>query len=309
MALELTLSIVLVNYNQRDYTAQCLDSLCQAAPALDYEIILVDNASRDGSIDWLEEHYPEATIIRSPVNRGIAGGNNLGIRASHGRYVLLLNNDTLVLPGMLERAVAYLDEHPDVGGVGGNLLNPDGSFQSGYVGFHTLGEEFLIATKLGQLFRPYYPSHPPDDRAREVDWMSTAFMAFRREALEQVGLVDEDFFIYSDETDLQYRLHQAGWKIVYLPDLQTIHFGGKSLTPWRRRHLVYRGKLLFFQKHYAPWRTLLLRLLYAAISAAKLPLWGLAWLIPPWRRRARNELDSNLKILRMSLSPGIPAAQ
>lgn len=304
---EHTLSIVLVNYNQRDYTAQCLDSIHQIAPALDYEIILVDNASHDGSADELEARYPEVRLVRSPENRGIAGGNNLGIRAARGTYILLLNNDTLVHPGTLERAIAYLDDHPDVAGVGGNLLNADGSFQSGYVDFHTLGQEALIATKLGQLFRPYYPSHPPCDQVREVDWMSTAFMAFRRDALEQVGLVDEEYFIYSDETDLQYRLHQAGWKIVYLPDLQTIHFGGRSLNPWRRRHLVYRGKLLFFHKHYAPWRTLVLRLLYVAVSGAKLPIWALAWLVPPWRQRARNELDSNLKILRMSLSPGIPA--
>ena len=309
MGPEPALSIVIVNYNSGDYTAQCLDSIRTVAPALRYDIVLVDNASPDGSADWLAEHYPEVQLIRSPENRGIAGGNNLGIRASHGRYVLLLNNDTLVLPGMLERAAAYLDEHPDVGGVGGNLLNADGSFQSAYVSFHTLRQELLIATKLGQLFCSYYPSHPPTNQVREVAWMSTAFMAFRREALEQVGLVDEAFFIYSDETDLQYRLHQAGWKILYLPDLRTVHFGGKSLNPWRRRHLVYRGKLLFFQKHYAPWRTLLLRLLYVAISGAKLPIWGLAWLLPPWRQRARNELASNVKILRMSLSPGIPAVQ
>ncbi len=299
------LSIVIVNYNQRDYTAQCLDSIRQAAPGLDDEIILVDNASPENDAAWLQEHYPEVTVIRSLENRGIAGGNNLGIRHAHGKYVLLLNNDTLVLPGMLERAVAYLEEHPDVAGVGGNLLNPDGSFQSGYVDFPSLRQEFLIVTKLGILIRPYYPSHPPADEVREVDWMSTAFMAFRREALEQVGLVDEEYFIYSDETDLQYRLKQAGWKIVYLPDLRTIHFGGKSLTPWRRRHLVYRGKLLFFQKHYGRWRTFLLRLLFAGVSATKLLFWGLVWLLPPLRTRAGKELWSNGQILRSSCTPRI----
>lgn len=302
--MEGVLSIILVNYNQRDYTAQCLNSLRKVAPALDYEIILVDNASHDGSIDWLEEQYPEAAVIRSPENRGIAGGNNLGIRAAQGRYVLLLNNDTLVLPGMLERATAYLDNHPKVGGVGGRLLNPDGTFQSGHVNFPSLWQEFLIASKLGPLFRPHYPSNPPGIEECEVDWMSTAFMAFRRDALEQVGLVDEEYFIYSDETDLQYRLKQAGWQIVYLPDLQTIHFGGKSLNPWRRRHLVYRGKLLFFQKHYEAWRTLLLRLLFATVSVAKLALWGLAW--PFSRIRAGRELESNLRILKLALAPRVP---
>lgn len=297
------LSIVIVNYNQGDYTAQCLDSLRAAAPGIPYEIILVDNASSDGSPDRLAERYPEVRLIRSPENRGIAGGNNLGIRAARGRYILLLNNDTLVLPGMLERAVSYLEEHPDVAGVGGNLLNPDGSFQAGYVEFPSLWQEFLIVSKIGLLLRPGYPSHRPAESEREVDWMSTAFMVFRREALEEVGLVDEEYFIYSDETDLQYRLKQAGWKIVYLPDLKTIHFGGKSLDPWRRRHLVYRGKVLFFQKHYGRWRTLLLRLLFAGASAAKLVFWALAWLTPFLRIRAGRELGSNWQIFRLSCTP------
>jgi GT2 family glycosyltransferase len=303
------LSIVLVNFNQRDFTAQCLDSLRAAAPALDYEIILVDNASSDGSPEWLAERYPEARVIRSPRNGGIAGGNNLGIRASRGRYVLLLNNDTLVQPGSPEQAVSYLEAHPDVAGVGGNLLNADGSFQSGYLDFHSLRGVFLIVTKLGRLLRPYYPSHPPAGAVREVDWMSTAFMAFRHEALEQVGLMDEQFFIYSDETDLQYRLRQAGWKIVYLPALQTIHFGGGSLTPWRRRHLFYRGTLIFFRKHLGLWRTLALRLLLVSSSAVKALFWGAAWLSPRHRDRAECELGSNVRILALSLAVKIPPPQ
>jgi len=299
------LSIVIVHYSGREYTARCLASLRQVAPALNFEVILVDNASPEQDAGWFQEHYPEVRLIRSPENRGIAGGNNLGIRNARGRYILLLNNDTLVLPGTIERAVAYLEGHPGVAGVGGNLLNPDGSFQAGYVDFPSLWQEFLIVSKIGLLLRSCYPSHRPAESEREVDWMSTAFMVFRREALEEVGLVDEEYFIYSDETDLQYRLKRAGWKIVYLPDLKTVHFGGKSLDPWRRRHLVYRGKLLFFQKHYGRWRTLLLRLLFAGVSAAKLAFWALVWPIPPWRTRAGRELRSNWKVLRLSCEPRV----
>jgi GT2 family glycosyltransferase len=302
---EIALSVVIVNYNSGEYTSQCLDSIREAQPDVSHEIIVVDNASQDDSADWLEERYPEVELVRSPTNRGIAGGNNLGIHASTGRHVLLLNNDTLVYPGMLERAVSFLEENPAVAGVGGNLLNADGSFQSSHVDFPSLRQNLLIVTKLGFLARRCYPSHHPGDEVREVDWMSTAFMAFRREALESVGLVDEEFFIYSDETDLQYRLHKAGWKIVYLPELRTVHFGGKSLTPWRRRHLFYRGLLLFFQKHYGRGRTLLLRLLFAAVSGAKLVLWGLIWLLPWLRKRALRELRSNRKILSQSFSPNI----
>jgi N-acetylglucosaminyl-diphospho-decaprenol L-rhamnosyltransferase len=302
---QVDLSIVIVNYNTANYTAQCLDSIAQHAPNCGYEIVVVDNASTDDSADRLEANYPQVKLVRSRENRGIAGGNNMGIRAGSGRYVLLLNNDTLVLPGTLNRVVTFLDEHPEAGGVGGQLLNEDGSFQAGAVDFHSLWQDFLIITKIGQHFRPYYPSYPPGSKVRQVDWLSTAFMLFRRDALEGVGLVDEAYFIYSDETDLQYRLHQAGWKIYYLPDVQTIHFGGKSLNPWRRRKMFYRGMLLFFHKHYARWQEVVLRLMLVGISALKLPIWAATYLLPRWRERSRHELNSNLDILRMCLQPGV----
>ncbi len=302
---QVDLTIVIVNYNTPDYTAQCLDSIAEHPPHCSYEIVVVDNASTDGSPDWLAAHYPHIKLVHSPENRGIAGGNNLGIRAGSGRYVLLLNNDTLVLPGALDRVVTFLNEHPEAGGVGGQLLNPDGSFQSGFVSFPSLWEELLIVTKVGQLFRPYYPSHPPGAEMCEVDWISTAFMLFRRKALEAIELVDETFFIYCDETDLQYRLHQAGWKLYYLPDVQTIHFGGKSLNPWRRRKMVYRGYLLFYRKHYPRWQETVLRMMFASVSALKLPLWAITYLWPGWRERSRSELRSNWDILQMCLAPGV----
>lgn len=295
-------SIVLVNYNQLAYTAQCLESLFAAPPQVSFEVVLVDNASHDGSAEELERRFPQVKLVRSPVNRGIAGGNNLGIRAGNSRYVLLLNNDTLVTPGSIDRAAAYLDEHPEVAGVGGDLLNPDRSFQSGYARFHTLGSVFLDITRLGHLIRPEYPSFPPSNEIREVEWMSTAFMLFRRQALEEVGLVDEEYFIYSDETDLEYRLYKNGWKIVYLPELQTIHFGGKSLTPWRRRWLMYRGTMIFFRKHHSRLALGCLRGMFVLASGLKLPVWALLSCIPSFRQRAREELKSHFAILRMALT-------
>ncbi|MBI5877785.1 MAG: glycosyltransferase family 2 protein [Chloroflexi bacterium] len=299
------LSIVIVNFNTPAYTAQCLDSLRANAPNVDTEIIVVDNASTDDSVARLTAGYPEITMIRSETNRGIAGGNNLGIRATSGKYVLLLNNDTLVLPNSIDRVVQFLDAHPQAGGVGGQLLNPDGSFQSSHYPFASFGIVLLLTTKLGQLIRPEYPSFGPNGPERAVDWLSTAFMLFRRDALDQVGLVDEGFFIYSDESDLQYRLHKHGWQICYDPDVKTIHFGGRSLTPWKRRRLVYRGYMLYFHKHLGVFQTLLLRLFFAVVSAAKLLFWALVSIAPRTRVRAAAELRSNLDILRMSLAPGI----
>ncbi len=302
------LSIVMVNFNQAHYTAQCLNSIQKAPPRVSYEIILVDNASSDGSPDELEAHYSYVKMVRSPKNGGIAGGNNLGIKAAQGKFVLLLNNDTVVMPGSIDQTITFLKAHPDAAGVGGNLLNEDGSFQSGYLNFHTLGSVFLSQTKLGQLFQPYYPSHPRGKSLKVVDWISTAFMLFRRDALEMVGLVDKEYFIYSDETDLQYRLRQAGWKIYYLPEIETIHFGGKALNPWRRRRLVYRGFLLFFHQHYGVLQTIILRFMFIGLCLLKLPYWFLASLFPQFRERADHEVHSNLDIFRMCLKPEIEVA-
>jgi GT2 family glycosyltransferase len=302
------ISIVIVNYNTPQFTDQCFNSIYQNPPKASYEIVLVDNASSDGSADWLEEQHRKVKIIRSDKNRGIAGGNNLGIRAASGKYILLLNNDTLVKPGAIDRSIEFLEAHPEAGGVGGNLLNEDGSFQSGYAGFHTLGQVFLILTKIGGLLRPCYPSYPRANTLKEVDWMSTAFMTFRKEALEEVGLVDEEYFIYSDETDLQYRLKQKGWKIFYLPELETIHFGGKSVSPWKRRRLVYRGYLLFFHKHRSFLEIILLRLMFIGVCAIKLLFWWVSALIPQFKERAKHEVRSNMDILNMSLKPGVEAA-
>lgn len=302
------LSIVIVNFNTPDYTAQCLDSLRRNPARASCEIIVVDNASTDDGVERLTKSYPEIRLVRSDTNRGIAGGNNLGIRAGTGKYVLLLNNDTLVLRGTLDRVIQFLDAHPEAGGVGGQLLNPDGSFQSGFFPFPTLWIVFLIVTKIGSLISSFYPSYGPAEALKEVDWLSTAFMLFRRDALDQVGLVDEDYFIYSDESDLQFRLKKAGWHIYYLPDVKTVHFGGKSLTPWKRRRLVYRGYLLYFQNHKGAWQTLCLRGLFAAISLGKFVFWSVIRVAPTGRERAGYEAQSNLDIVRMSLRLGVEPA-
>ncbi len=299
------LSIVIVNFNTKDYTIQSIESIHKDPPSVAYEIILVDNASSDGSAGILAAKFPGIAIIQSEENVGIAGGNNLGIKAASGRFILLLNNDTIVIPGSIDQTVEFLESHPEAGGVGGNLVNPDGSFQSGYYNFPNLGRLFLITTKIGQLMHDYYPSNPRADSIIEVDWMSTAFMTFRREALFGIGLVDEQYFIYSDESDLQLRMRKAGWKIYYLPDLETIHFGGRSLNPWRRRRLVYRGYLLFFTRHRGAFQAMLVRMMFTIICLLKLPFWIFNYLLPARRNLAGEEVRSNWSIIRMCLNPGI----
>jgi len=298
-AVEPDMSIVLVCWNNKDYLAPCLDSLYQGGLRSSFDVVVVDNGSTDGSQAMLQEQYPEVVIIQNDHNVGLGRASNQGIEATHGRHVLLLNNDTLVNGPSLDAMVAFLDEHPDTGAVGGRLLNLDGSFQAGFADFPTLNEEFLIATRLGELLRPGYPSHADDDQIREVGWMSSACLMARRSALDKVGWLDEEYFIYGDEADMQYRLQKAGWKVYYLPQANTIHFGGRSMNRWSRRKMVNRGKMLFFQKNYGPYRTMALRAMLAGLSLAKLVVWGVAFVRPAWRERSQKELRSNIDVVRI----------
>ena len=293
------MAIVLVCWNNRALLDACLQSLYDGQLHSSFVVTVADNGSTDGSQAMLAEKYPEVILIENGHNVGLGKASNQGIEATQSRYVLLLNNDTLVDGNSLDRLVAYLDENPEVGAAGGRLLNPDGSFQAGYAPFSTLAEEFLIATHLGELIWPGYPSHGDSSQIQEGGWMSSACLLLRRQALAEIGLLDESYFIYGDEADLQYRLQKAGWKICYLPEVNTIHFGGRSMNRWGRRKMVYRGKMLFYRKNYGPVRTALLRLLFGGLSLLKLVGWALLYLLPGQRERARKELRSNMEVIQL----------
>lgn len=295
------MSIVLVCWNNLDYLEPCLESLYSSELGCNYDVVVVDQGSTDGSQAMLRSKYPDIRIIQNDKNVGLARACNQGVEETQGRYVLLLNNDTLVNSSLGE-LVRFLDENPRAGAVGGRLLNPDGSFQAGYANFSTLLEEFLIATHLGELVREGYPSHEDSKDIRHVGWISSACLLVRREALDQVGLLAEDFFIYGDEADLQYRLNRANWPVFYLPTVETIHYGGRSMNRWKRRRMVYRGKMLFYRKNYGEFQTSLLRLLFGSLSMAKMLPWTIAQFIPPWRGRARKEIDSNVEVIRLCLN-------
>ncbi len=292
-------SIVLVCWNNLDYLDPCLKSLYDGNLEHTFDVIVVDNGSTDGSQAMLREKYPDVMIIQNDHNVGLAKACNQGIQNSTGKTILLLNNDTLVDGASLDKIVEYMLSTPDAGGAGGKLLNPDLSFQAGYANFSTLQEEFFIATGLGDLIWDGYPSHIDDGEIRVVDWLSSACLLLRRNTLDQVGLLDEEYFIYGDEADLQYRMKDAGWKVYYLPESTTIHYGGRSMNRWRRRRMVYRGKMLFYKKNYGILKLTLLRLMLAFLSAAKLAVWGIAYILPGKRERARQELGSNIEVIQL----------
>jgi GT2 family glycosyltransferase len=296
------MSIVLVCWNNKAYLDPCLQSLYEGNLKSSFDVVVVDNGSKDGSQQMLAEKYPQVKLIQNQGNVGLGRASNQGIEATSGRYVLLLNNDTLVTGPALDILVEFLDTHPGAGAAGGKLLNPDGSFQSGYAPFSTLTEEFLIATHIGELLWPGYPLHGDANEIKSTGWLCSACLLVRRSALDQVGLLDESYFIYGDETDLQYRLNQAGWKVYFLPASSIIHFGGRSMDRWKRRKMVYRGKMLFYQKNYGYLKTLLLRLVLGLMSLLKLIAWSVGFLLPGRNELAKKELRSNLDVMALCLN-------
>ena len=296
------MSIVLVCWNNKAYLDPCLKSLYEGGVKSSFDVVVVDNGSTDGSQQMLAEKYPQVMLIQNEGNVGLGKASNQGIEATKGRHVLLLNNDTLVNGPALDVLVEYLDAHPEAGATAGKLLNPDGSFQSGFAPFSTLLEEFLIVTHIGELLWPGYPSHGDSNEIKETGWMSSACLLVRRAALDKIGLLDESYFIYGDEADLQYRLNRAGWKVVFLPNSSIIHFGGRSMDRWKRRKMVYRGKMMFYKKNYGLLSTFLLRVMFFVMSLLKLLVWCVGFLIPTKNDQAKKELRSNLDVMGLCLN-------
>jgi GT2 family glycosyltransferase len=295
------LSVVLVCWNNKEYLEGCLDSIYSAGLHSAFEILVVDNGSTDGSQSMLKERYPDVILIENGENVGLGRASNQGVQASIGRFALLLNNDTIVSGEAINAMVRYMEENEDAGAVGGKLLNADGSFQGGFGNFSTLREEFLITSRIGELLSDGYPSHRDAADTRPVDWLSSACLLVRRKAFDEVGGLDEEYFIYGDEVDLQYRLKKAGWTVYYIPNAETLHYGGRSMDRWRRRKMVYRGKLLFYRKNYGRAREATLRLLFLVVSLGKLVVWGPALAVPKLSRRARRELNSNGDVLGLCM--------
>jgi hypothetical protein len=290
---------MLVSYNSAAYLDPCLDSLFSCGLSRNFEVVVVDNGSTDGSCELLAERFPSVRVVRSGSNLGFAGATNLGASLARGEFVLLLNCDTVVNRKSLESMARFLLQNPNAGAVAGKLVNADGSFQSGFGRFPSLLEETLSALGFMPAFMPGYPCHRTSSESRQVDWVCAASLMIRRTVFEDVGGFDETFFMYSEEVDFLYRMHLAKWPVFYLPGVETIHLGGVSQDRRRRRKMVYRGKLLFFCKHANPIKSSLFRLLLGLISLAKASVWSLMSALGVRSRLAASEAGSNLDVLRL----------
>jgi GT2 family glycosyltransferase len=243
-------SAIVVSLNARPYLERCLESVRGC------ETIVVDHGSSDGSLELVRSRFPEAQILEQ-ANMGMGGGNNAGMRVASGRYFLLLNSDAWLADGALERLVGFAEGHPHAAVVGPRLRNPDGSLQRSVRGFPTLwrlSTEYFFLRKLAprtNVLNPLYCGGFDHDSERPVDWVSGACLFVRREAADAVGLFDERFFMFSEETDWCYRFRQAGWQVFFCPDAEVVHVGGAS-HGGRLYHENLRGHLRFFAKHYGP---------------------------------------------------------
>jgi N-acetylglucosaminyl-diphospho-decaprenol L-rhamnosyltransferase len=308
------LSIVILSWNVRDLLRQCLESVARNRPLsadhppLATEIIVVDNASGDGSMEMVRAEFPDVRLIANQANRGYTGGNNDGIAAATGRYVMILNPDTRVLADALAALISYADVHPDVGVVGPQLLNPDGSVQSSRRRFPTLMTGLFESTWLEPLaprdvLRRYYVLDQPDDAIQEVDWLFGACFLVRREVIRQVGALDEDFFMYSEEMDWCRRIRQAGWKVVYLPEAQVIHYGGKSSDQVAaQRHIYFQtSKVRYFCKHHGVLTAGVLRVALLAMYAWQLVLEAAKGVLGHKRALRRERVRAYWQVLRSGL--------
>lgn len=252
------ISVVIVGWNARHYLELCLESLAEAPPRRTMEILVVDNASADGSAEMIEARFPHVKLIRSAENLGFSKGNNVAIRQCQGRYIALVNPDVIVFPGCLDALADFLEQHPKVGNVGPRVLNPDMSLQSTCRRFPTLWNNFCSATSLSTLFknsRLFAGEHMfyfPHDRTMAVDVLVGCFSMIRREAFETVGLLDEGLFMYGDDVDWCRRCWRAGWEVVFFPGAQAIHDRGKITAPYPVRFAVaqQRSVLYYWSKHH-----------------------------------------------------------
>ena len=281
----LKLSVIIVNYNVKYYLDQCIRSVLRAFEEMNTpaEIIVVDNHSVDGSVDYLEQRYPQklfpmVRFVRSAHNLGFARANNIAIRQSRGEYVLLLNPDTIVGEDALKASVDFMDVHEDAGAVGVRMLGAQGrramesrrGLPTPMVSFFKmLG--FCNRWPHHRLFGKYYMGYLPWDESSQIEVVSGAYCMLRRKALDEVGLLDEDFFMYGEDIDLSYRVLKGGYHNYYLP-VDILHYKGESTqkSSFRYVHVFYEAMLIFFRKHYSGMTFLLSLPIKTAIYAKAL---------------------------------------
>lgn len=277
-------SIIILNWNTRDMLADCLETIAKTSGNLKIELIVVDNASSDGSQAMLQQRFPQVHLIANQANVGFAKGNNQGMAISKGRYALLLNSDAFITPGAIQALIHVADAQPRAGIVGALLLNADGTFQASYTPFPNLWQEFMILSGLGRLlYGRWYPSRGPeeDKGPQVVDYVEGACLLVRLEAFRETTGLDEGFFMYAEEVDWCYTMRAKGWQVWYQPAAKIIHLGGGSSQGRRtqREGDLYYSRIRFFRKHYGNMAARLLKWQIYSLTAIKVVAHGILRLV------------------------------
>jgi N-acetylglucosaminyl-diphospho-decaprenol L-rhamnosyltransferase len=315
------LTVVIVSWNVCDLLRRCLSSTLDVRPSaegdlrptskgeLSVEVIVVDNASSDGSPEMVRAEFPQVRLIVNAENRGFTAANNQGLAIGQGRYLLLLNPDTEVVGEALRTMVRYMDAHPETGVLGPQLRYPDGSLQSSRRRFPTLATALVESTVVqewwadNRLVRRYTMADTPDDAIQPVDWVVGACLLVRRQAYEQVGGLDEGFFMYSEELDWCKRVKEVGWKVVYLPTATVVHHKGKSseqVVP--ARHIYFQSsKVRYFRKHHGSFQAGLLRWFLLGTYVYQWLREALKWLVGHKRPLRAERMAAYGQVLRSGL--------
>jgi GT2 family glycosyltransferase len=299
------LSIVIVSYNTQDMTRECLESVYANAIGLALEVIVVDNASSDGSVEMIEQAFPAALLIKNADNRGFAAANNQAFAVARGDFILLLNSDTVILGDALQRSLEYLRRNPEAGAMACRALNTDRTVQLTCSEYPSHLNLLLMTTGLDRLPWPkvlgkYQMRHWRRDSERDVEVISGCYLLIRRPAFEQVGLLDEGFFFFfGEETDWCRRLRDLGWKLRFAPVGEYIHHGGGSARKLRfkRDLMLSEAMIRLHAKHGGRAAALLTFLILTLFNATRAVFWTL--LSPLGRRFAERARHFRRVILRM----------
>lgn len=304
-------SVIIVNWNTRDILKNCLESVyAQTRPDL-IEVIVVDNGSTDNSCQMVRTLFPELTLIENAGNMGFAKANNQAMMAAKGQYLLLLNSDTIILGNAIAKSLAFAEARPDAAVIGCRVLNPDMTPQPSCFMFPSILNMLISLCCLNRLFprSRFFGREEMTWRSgtdsREVDVVNGCFMLVRRRAVREVGMLDERFFIYAEETDWCYRFREAGWKTIFYPNAEIIHLNGQSSRMVRAEMLVQlRVSILkFIYKHYGWSSYKIASLLSTLFFALRMPVWLVAFVfVPSQKNQAKIKLRAYLNGIRRILS-------
>lgn len=304
-------SVIIVNWNVKELLGDCLRSIYSQTKTISFEVVVVDNASSDGSVEMVSKEFPQVKLIANKENLGFAKANNQAIRESKGRYLMLLNPDTIVVGNALATMVLFMDNRKDAGAVGPRILNPDKTVQLTCGRYSpTLLTELWDFTKLSSLFPgsrifgKALMSYWPHDDNREVELISGACMMVRKETIEQTGLMDEHFFLFAEETDWCYRIRKNGWKIYLNADAEIIHLWQQSVkrSSINTNLESCKGMYRFFMKHHGQLSALGYRAMVFIFIGLRIPVyWLWQYVRPSNRLQIQRALKQYPRILRWSV--------